>query len=57
MMYSAIIPVFNEEENINTLYKRVKDVFKKLGKDHEIIFVNDGSVDSTYFYLKGGIDG
>jgi len=52
MKYSVIVPVFNEEENLNTLYKRVKDVLVKLKSDHEIILVNDGSFDSTQFILK-----
>lgn len=52
MKYSVIVPVFNEEENLNTLYKRVKDVLVKLKSDHEIILVNDGSYDSTLLLLK-----
>ena len=52
MKYSIIVPVFNEEENLDTLYKRVKDVVVKLKSDHEIILVNDGSFDSTQFILK-----
>jgi dolichol-phosphate mannosyltransferase len=47
MKYSAIIPVYNEEENINILYKRVSDVLKKLKGDYEIILINDGSYDKT----------
>lgn len=46
MRYTVILPVFNEQENIDTLYKRVSAVLKKLG-DYEIIFVNDGSWDRT----------
>src|SRR3989338_1555113 len=52
MKYSAIVPVFNEEENLHVLYVRVKGVLKKLGGDHEIILVNDGSYDSTLLLLK-----
>ncbi len=51
MRYSVILPVFNEEANIDTLYKRVSSVLKKLG-DYEIIFVNDGSWDRTFELLK-----
>jgi len=47
MKYSIIIPVYNEEENINTLYKRVSFVLKKLKEDYEMILVNDGSYDKT----------
>ena len=52
MKYSIIVPVFNEEENLNTLYKRIKDVLKKLNGEHEIILINDGSYDSTSVLLK-----
>lgn len=44
---SAIIPVYNEEKNIPVLYKRLKIVFNKISKNHEIIFINDGSVDNS----------
>ncbi len=51
MKYSVIFPVFNEEENVDLLYKRVSNVLKKMG-DHEIIFVNDGSYDNTLYKLQ-----
>lgn len=47
MKYSLIFPVFNEEENVGVLYKRVKKVMDDLGQEHELIFVNDGSFDTT----------
>ena len=37
----------NEEENILPVYSEVSSVLKKLKIDYEIIFVNDGSTDST----------
>lgn len=51
MRYTVVLPVYNEEENINTLYDRVSKVLIKLtpdhGDDYEIIFINDGSSDKT----------
>ena len=47
MKYSVILPVYNEEENLSTLYDRVSDALKKLKCDYELIFVNDGSRDHT----------
>jgi dolichol-phosphate mannosyltransferase len=47
MKYSVILPVYNEQENIESLYKRVTKVFIGLKEDYEIIFVNDGSIDKT----------
>lgn len=51
-MISVVIPAYNEEENIPILYRRLKEVLEKLGKNYEIIVVDDGSTDSTYQVLK-----
>ena len=50
---SIIIPAHNEEGNISLIYQRIRNVFYKL--EHytfEIIFVNDGSRDSTQSVLE-----
>ena len=45
---SAVLPAFNEEENIETATTRMADVLRSLElRDWEVIIVNDGSVDST----------
>ena len=46
-MISLIIPVYNEEEIIDSLYKRCTESLIKIGKDFEIICVDDGSKDNT----------
>ena len=46
-MFSAIIPVYNEEGNIKPLYSELKEVLQTLGQDFEIIFIDDGSTDNT----------
>ena len=43
-MISVVVPTFNEEQNVAILYEKIRAVLK----DYEIIFVNDGSTDSTY---------
>ena len=52
MEISVIIPAFNEEKNIRPLYSSLSGVLKKLRKDYEIIFVDDGSTDGTIKQLK-----
>ena len=47
---SIIIPVFNEENNIQPLIKRLLPVLKSY--EYEIIFVNDGSTDNTSNNIK-----
>ena len=49
---SIVVPIYNEEANISTLYKRLKTVLTKLRKNYEIIFIDDGSDDSSPDKLK-----
>lgn len=49
---SFIIPVKNEEKNILPLYKEILDNIKKLNLQYEIIFVDDGSSDNTFFEIE-----
>ena len=52
MLMSAVIPVYNEEESLDKFYKRLAPELKKLDKSYEIIFVDDGSNDSSLSILK-----
>jgi dolichol-phosphate mannosyltransferase len=45
---SVIIPAYNEKEKILTTIKHVRDIFNELGIGHEIIVVDDGSIDGTF---------
>jgi len=45
---SIIIPCFNEVEGIAHLASKLKDLEGKLAESYELIFVDDGSSDSTY---------
>jgi glycosyltransferase involved in cell wall biosynthesis len=49
---SVIVPVFNEEANIKPLFKELRKVMEKMGKDYEIIFIDDGSMDDSLKILK-----
>lgn len=44
---SIVLPAYNEEENIATAVSRCFTVLEQLGMPHEVIVVNDGSVDAT----------
>jgi glycosyltransferase involved in cell wall biosynthesis len=44
---SVVIPIYNEEENINLLYEELKGVLKAIEHEHEIVFVDDGSSDAS----------
>jgi undecaprenyl-phosphate 4-deoxy-4-formamido-L-arabinose transferase len=44
---SVVIPVFNEELNLPTLFQRLYPVLDGLGKTYEIVFTNDGSADRS----------
>ena len=47
VLYSIVVPVYNEEEVILETYIRLKKVMEALKETYEIIFVNDGSRDRT----------
>ncbi len=51
-LLSIVVPVFNEEQIINQLVKRMSDAAKSITDNYEIIFVNDGSKDNTLKGLK-----
>jgi glycosyltransferase involved in cell wall biosynthesis len=47
MDLSVIIPVFNEEANVEPVCREIRQTLEPLEKNFEIIFVNDGSNDNT----------
>ena len=44
---SIVIPVYNEADNIELLWRSLYKVLNQLGKTFEVIFVDDGSTDGT----------
>ena len=52
MKYSVIIPIYNEEDSLLPLYNSLKEVMNKLNGQYEILFVDDGSTDSSLERLK-----
>ena len=49
---SLVIPVFNEAENLPILHTEIIKSCCKLGITFEIIFIDDGSLDNSFFVLK-----
>lgn len=49
---SIIIPVYNEEDNLLQLSEEITEVLNKLNKSWEVIYINDGSSDSSKQILK-----
>ncbi len=49
---SIILPVFNEKDNIELQYAIIISAVKPLKKSYEIIFIDDGSTDSSTELLK-----
>ena len=52
MKLSIIIPVYNEQDNLKPLLDELNTVRKIINADTEVIFVDDGSTDSTNSILK-----
>jgi undecaprenyl-phosphate 4-deoxy-4-formamido-L-arabinose transferase len=49
---SVLVPVLNEEESLPELQKRLQDTLNGIGKPYEIIYINDGSTDTTEVLLE-----
>jgi len=49
---SLILPVYNEEENIYLQYEAIVNALKPLKRSYEIIFIDDGSTDSSPDLLR-----
>ncbi len=48
---SLVIPVYNEAENLEILYREIKSSCENLGKSYEVIFIDDGSTDDSALVL------
>lgn len=49
---SVLLPVYNEEESLDLQHKAVVNALAGLNRSYEIIFVNDGSTDSSSEILR-----
>ncbi|MEG3641209.1 glycosyltransferase family 2 protein [Magnetococcus sp. PR-3] len=46
-LLSIVLPAYNEERNIARVYHKLKEILATIPIKHEIIFVDDGSMDQT----------
>ena len=51
MDISVVIPIYNEEDNLGPLYRRLRGVLETMSVSYELIFVNDGSADRSLALL------
>jgi glycosyltransferase involved in cell wall biosynthesis len=53
MTVSIVVPLLNEEENVEALHKGLTETLMGIEGDYEIIYVDDGSTDRTLALLEG----
>lgn len=51
-MISIIIPCYNEQDALPFFYSEVNKILNEIPEKHELLFINDGSKDSTLLKLK-----
>lgn len=51
-MISVVVPIFNEQENLPELRRRLVAALDRCGEAWEIVFVNDGSRDGSLSLLR-----
>lgn len=51
-LISVIVPIFNEQENLNVFYQEVCKYLDPLSYSYELIFIDDGSNDDTAVILE-----
>lgn len=47
-IYSLVIPIYNEEETLPELHRRLSELMERLDAETEIIMVDDGSSDQSF---------
>ena len=50
--YSIVVPLHNEQENVTDLYDRLKAVMEMNSESFELVMVDDGSTDRTFYMLR-----
>ena len=55
--YSIVVPIFNEEETLPELTRRLAALFDRLDGPAEVIYVDDGSTDRSYELIREAREG
>ena len=51
-MLSVVIPVFNEEESLEALWRELAEVAAAEGYDLDVVFIDDGSTDASWEVIR-----
>lgn len=52
-VFTVIVPVFNEKDCLDELYRRVKQVMEQTKQEWELVLVDDGSSDGSTDIIRG----
>lgn len=52
MNISIVIPLLNEEESLNELYRWIASVMQSNGFSYELVFIDDGSTDNSWEIIE-----
>src|ERR1700689_3800218 len=52
-MISVVVPIYNEEELVVRFHEAVANAMQNVVNDWEVVYVNDGSTDTSLELLKG----
>jgi glycosyltransferase involved in cell wall biosynthesis len=46
-MISVVVPLYNEQNSLDELYREIANALEPLGREFEVVFVDDGSTDGS----------
>jgi glycosyltransferase involved in cell wall biosynthesis len=49
---SLVVPIFNERDNLRRLHEEITATMERLGREYEIIYIDDGSTDGSSLLLR-----
>jgi dolichol-phosphate mannosyltransferase len=52
-LVSVVVPIFNEENGLPELHRRLAGALAKIEGEHEVVYVDDGSTDGSAAVIEG----